>query len=174
MSDRLRPALGLAVGLAVLALAGCGGSGASSTPSYRSTSSALAAKARFVARAQAVCRGLRTQEQPLRARQESLKGQPTAVADKSFVTIARDVVTLSRAAYEKLRALPRPPTDAHAIAQLLASFSQELGDVTDVANAVADERAAAGERADEALRKSAAQSSAPADAYGMNDCIGTE
>jgi hypothetical protein len=167
MPARLRPALGLAGGLAVLLLAGCG-SGSASTPG------ASAAKARFVAEARAVCRTLEAQEQPLKARQESLKGQPTATADKAFVSVARQVVALSRAAEGKLQALPRPAADAHAIAGLLTSFTQEIADVNDVANAVADNQPAIGESADAALRKSIAQNSALARAYGMTACVGGE
>jgi hypothetical protein len=168
MLARLRPALGLAGGLVVLLLAGCGASGSAST------AGASAAKARFVADAQSVCRTLKAQEQPLKARQESLKGQPTAVADKAFVSVARQVAALSRAADGKLQALPRPAADAHAIAGLLTSFSQEIADVSDVANAVAENQPAIGESADAALRKSIAQNSALADAYGMNACVGSE
>jgi hypothetical protein len=168
MLARLRPALGLAGGLVLVLLAGCGASGSAST------AGALAAKARFVADAQSVCRTLKAQEQPLKARQESLKGQPTAVADKAFVSVARQVAALSRAADAKLQALPRPTADAHAIAGLLTSFSQEIADVTNVANAVAENQPAVGESADAALRKSIAQNSALADAYGLNACFGSE
>lgn len=167
MSARLRPALGLAGGLAVLLLAGCGGGSAS-------TAGASTEKAHFVAHAQAVCRTLEARERPLKARQESLKGQPTATADKAFVTLARQVAVLSRAAEGKLQALPRPAADAHAIAGLLTSFTQEIADVSAVANAVADNQPETGESADAALRKSIAQNSALADAYGMNACVGSE
>lgn len=173
MSDRLRPALGLAVGLAVL-LAGCGSTGTHSSQTGGSASNAGATTARFVAAAQAVCRTLEAQEKPLQARQEALKEQPTAVADKGFVSLARQVVALSQAAHAKLQALARPPADAQAIATLLSNFSGEIADVTDEAHAVAAGQAATGERANEKLRKSIEQNSASAAAYGMNDCIGTE
>ncbi len=168
MLARLRPALGLAGALVLVLLAGCGASGSTST------AGASAAKARFVADARSVCRTLKAQEQPLKARQESLKGQPTAVVDKAFVSVARQVAALSRAADAKLQALPRPAADAHAIAGLLTSFSQEIADVTHVASSVADGQPAIGESADGALRKSIAQNSALADAYGMNACVGSE
>ena len=106
MLDRLRPALGLAAGLAAVLLSGCGPTGAATTGAHAgestSTAGVQATKARFVAQAEAVCHTLNVQEQPLKARQESLKGLSTAAAGNAFVSIARQVVTFSRAADEKL------------------------------------------------------------------------
>jgi hypothetical protein len=171
MPDRPRPALGLAVGLAALLLSGCGGSG---TRTGAAGASAATTKARFVAQAEAVCRALSAQEQPLKARQESLKGLPVAEADKAFVSLARRVVSLSRAAEGKLQALPRPPDDAQAIEKLLTSFSEETADANDIANAAASRESTLGEGAEQALRRSIAANSALADAYGMKACIGSE
>lgn len=176
MPDRLRPALGLAVGLAalLLLLAGCASSGMQSAPAGASASKASAAKARFIAGAQAACRTLKAQEQPLEARQETLKEQPAGISDKAFVSLAQQVVVLSQAAHARLQALARPAADADAITTLLASFSQEIADVSDEANAVAAGKTATGERADQQLEKSIEQNSPSAAAYGMNDCIGRE
>lgn len=174
--DRPRPALGLAVGLVALSLSGCGGSGtpAGNAGTSASATGAPTTKARFVAQAEAVCRTLSAQEQPLKARQETLKGLPVATADKDFVALAQQVVTLSTAAERKLAALPRPPGDAQAIERLLASFSVETTDATAIANAAAKQENAIGEAAERALRKSIAADSALANAYGMEACIGSE
>lgn len=176
MADRLRPALGPLVLLAALILAGCGGT---STPSSHPASSAsaadaLAAKARFIAQAQSVCRSLSAQEQPLKARQETLKRLPSAVADKEFVALVHRLIVLSRAADGKLQALARPAGDAHNIERLLTSFSGQLTDVTDVADAAAKQEGSVGEAAVLALRRSIAQNIALAEKYGMKACVSAE
>jgi hypothetical protein len=178
MLDRLRPALGLAAGLATVLLSGCGSSGTGTTGAYAgqsaSTAGVQATTAHFVAQAEAVCHTLSVQEQPLKARQESLKGVPTATSDKAFVSLARQVVTLSRATDEKLRALARPPAAGRAIEQLLSAFAEELVYATNIATAAANEENTPGEDAVNELRKSIAANSALAATYGMKDCIGAE
>ncbi len=178
MPDRLRPALGLAAGLATVLLSGCGSTGAGTTGARAgesaSTAGVQATRAGFVAQAEAVCHTLSVQEQPLKARQESLKGLSTASAGSAFVSIARQVVTFSRAADDKLRALARPPADAQAIDQLLTAFSQEIAYATNIATAAAHEENTPGEDFEHQLRKSIAANSALAAAYGMKDCIGAE
>jgi hypothetical protein len=178
MPARLRPALGLAAGLATALLSGCGSSGAPTTSAHAGESASItgtqSTKAHFIAHAEAACRTLSAQEQPLKARQESLKGLPAEASDKAFVSIARQVVTFSRKADEELRALPRPPADARAIEGLLASFAQEITDTSDIAAAAANQNGTIGEDAEDALKKSIAANSTLAAAYGMKDCIGGE
>jgi hypothetical protein len=176
MPDRPRPVLGLLVALAVALLAGCGGSSAPrDTSSGESPSAARAARASFVAHAEAICRTLSAQEQPLKARQESLKRLPSAaVADTEFVALVRQLVALSRTADGKLRALARPAGDAQNIGRLLTSFSQQLTEVTDVANAAAKQESAVGEAAVLELRRSIAQNIALAGRYGMKACLSSE
>ena len=173
MPDRPRPALGLLVGLAVALLAGCGGGSATrATSSAESPSAASAARASFVAHAEAICRTLSAQEQPLKARQESLKRLPSAAAaDTEFVALVRQLVVLSRTADGKLQALARPAVDAQNIERLLTSFSQQLTEVTDVANAAAKQESAVGEAAVLALQRSIAQNIALAERYGMKACL---
>lgn len=176
MADRLRPALGPLVLLAALILAGCGGT---STPrshpaSSASAADALAAKARFIVQAQSVCRSLSAQEQPLKARQETLKQLPSGVAGQEFVALVRRLIVLSGAADGKLRALARPPGDAQNIERLLRSFSQQLNDVTAVADAAAKQESSVGEAAVQALRRSIAQNIALAQRYGMKSCVSAE
>jgi hypothetical protein len=178
MPARLRPALGLAAGLAIVSLSGCGSSGTSTTSAHASESVAItgtqSTKAHFIAHAEAVCHTLSKQEKPLKARQESLKGLSAEASDKVFVSIARQVVTFSRAADEKLQELPRPPADAHAIEGLLASFAQEITDTSDIAAAAANQNGTIGEDAENALKKSIAANSTLAATYGMKDCTGGE
>lgn len=175
MPARPRPALGLVVGVALALLAGCGGSSAAhDTPAATSASDASAAKASFVAHAQEVCRTLDTQEQPLKVRQQSLSRLPSAVADKEFVALVNRLVVLSRTAEGKLRALPRPGGDAHDIERVLASFSQQLTDVTEVASAAGKEESDLGEAAVLALKRSIAQNVALAQRYGMKACLSAE
>jgi hypothetical protein len=174
MPDRPRPALGLVVGFALALLAGCGSSSKPPDTSAASASDASAAKASFVAHAQEVCRTLNAQERPLKARQESLKRLPSAVADKEFIALVHELVALSRTAEGKLRALPPPAGDAHDIEQVLTSFSQQLADVTEVASAAAKEESDVGEAAVLALRRSIAHNVALAQRYGMKACLNGE
>ncbi len=175
MPGRPRPALGLVVGFALLMLAGCGASSApQDTSTGTSASDASAAKASFVAHAQEVCRTLNAQEQPLKLRQESLKRLPSTVADKEFIALVHQLVALSRAAEDKLRALPPPPGDAHDIEGVLTGFSQQLADVTEVASAAAKEESDVGEAAVLALRRSIAHNIALAQRYGMKACLNGE
>jgi hypothetical protein len=178
MPDRRRAALGLLVGLAVALLAGCGGSSAprhTTSASAESPSAASAARASFIAHAEAICRTLSAQERPLKARQESLKRLPSAaIADTEFVALVRQLVVLSRTADGRLRALPRPAGDAQNIERLLTSLSQQLTEVTDVANAAAKQESSVGEAAVFELRRSIAQTIALADRYGMKACVSSE
>jgi hypothetical protein len=178
MPDRLRPTLGLVAGVATVLISGCGSGGAPSTGAGAgaspSTAGTRSTTTHFIAQAEAICQTLNAHEQPLKARQESLKGLPAEASDKGFVSIARQVVTLSRAADEKLRALPRPPADARAIEGLLASFAQEITDTSDIADAAANQDGTIAEEAEDALKRSIAANSTPATAYGMRDCIGGE
>ncbi len=178
MPDRLTPALGIMLVLAALSLAACGGSGGSSASDGASAAAPVtgsnATKTEFVAQAQAVCAALSTAEQPLKARQESLKGLPTAAADRAFVSLAHQLVALSSAASSKLHALAVPAADARPIRTLLSGFSEEIDDASDIATAAAAEDNSSGELAAKSIRRLIATYGSLADAYGMSDCIGSE
>jgi hypothetical protein len=178
MLDRLRPALGLAAGLAAVTVAGCGSNGAGTTGAHAGGSASSAGTqsttASFVVRAEAICRALSAQEQPLKARQESLKGLSTTASAKTFVSIAHQVVTFSHTADDKLQALARPPGDTRAIEQLLSAFAREIVYATNIATAATNEENTPGEDAENELRRSIAANSALAATYGMKDCIGAE
>jgi TolA-binding protein len=173
MPDRFRAALGVATALAALLLSACG---TTSTPTATvSTSSPkTGTKSQFIAQAEAICRTLSAHEKPLRARQESLKGLPSAVADRTFVSLARQVVALSRAADRKLVVLPRPTGDRQALEKLLTSYSAEAAAAATIADAAANEEGTVGEDAEAALKRSIAANSPLADAFGMKDCFGSE
>ena len=119
-------------------------------------------------------RTLTAREAPLRARQESLKRLPAPVADKSFVSLARQVVALSLAAETKLETLPRPAEDDGPIGKLLASYSSEVADASTIADAAVKEESTLGEDAEDALRKSIAATAPLAASLGMKECIDPE
>jgi hypothetical protein len=178
MGAQLRRALGLAIAVPVLALAGCGSGGTSSTtPStsaHTSTQQAATTKPHFIAQAESVCRALSAQEAPLKSRQASLKGLAPSAADKAFVALVHRVVYLSRAAIGRLRALPRPPADAAAIDRLLTGLTEEATDANGIAVAAVAQESNSGEAAEDALRRSVADNRRLADEYGMKDCFGSE
>ncbi len=178
MADRPRAALGLAIAMATFGVAGCGASStqttAGSATSSATASKSIATKAQFIARAESICRKLSSQEKPLKVRQESLKGLPAATSDKPFVSLADQVVTLSRGAVSQLRALPRPPGDTGKIEELLTIYNEEATDVSNVAYAVAHQESSVGEAAEAALKRSIATNSGLAQGFGLQYCIGSE
>jgi hypothetical protein len=86
----------------------------------------------------------------------------------------RQVVTDARAAESKLRALPRPASNAHAVEQLLKAFAEETTDANGIAKAANLQEATLGELAAKDLQKSVGENAALASEYGMGDCIGSE
>jgi hypothetical protein len=172
MADRSRPAFGLVVALAALGISSCGGT-SRQTPSV-TVSSATSTPAQFIARAAAVCRGVRAQEEPLKVREESLKKLPEIVAGREFVSLAGKAAAISRAADERLRALPRPPADAQAIQRLLQAYSEEATDATAIASAAIRQESGPGEAAAGALARSIALHRAPAKSLGMGGCFAFE
>jgi hypothetical protein len=184
MVDRPRAALSLAVALVALAATGCGSTstptaastqaGTGQTAASAATSGSVPTKAQFIAQAEDICRKLSSEEKPLKARQEALKGLSAASSDKAFVSLAHQVVALSRAAGGKLQALPRPPGDAGMIEKLLIVYNEDATDVSNIAYAVANQESSAGEAAAEALKRSITVNSGLAEGFGMKDCTGSE
>jgi hypothetical protein len=174
MRDQHRLALALAAVLASLLCTGCGSSDTPTSTAHANGSAATATKAQFIAQAERICSALATDERPLKARQESLKGLPVASADAAFVSLVHQVIALSHTAASKLGALPRPAQDAAAIEKLLSSFSEETGEAKSIADAASRQESTAGEAAEDALRRSVAKNRALAAEYGMKDCIGSE
>jgi hypothetical protein len=162
--------------LTALGISSCGGNSAPKSASATDTtaSGAVATRAQFVVQAARICQKVRAQNAPLKARSESLKALPEIEADKAFVSIAREAAAISRAAVEKLRALPRPPADAQAIDGLLRAYSEESGYAGEIAKAAASEESTPGEAAASALAKSIALHSTAAKRLGMGDCFDLE
>jgi hypothetical protein len=160
--------------LLALVCAGCGSSSTSTTSVKSTAAVGVATKAQFIAQADRICAALSTQEKPLKARQETLKGLPVATADKEFVALVHQLVVFSRIAATKLTLLPEPPQDVQSIKKLLNSFSVESTDATDIASAASRQESNTGEADEQALRKSIANSRTLAAEYGMKDCIGGE
>jgi hypothetical protein len=184
MPDRSRPALGLAAPLlalaaplCVLVLSACGSSGSTTTTATGAATTAAGGaagptKAEFVARAESICRTLGDAEKPLEAKQASLRGESTSTSQSAFVALGRQVVSLSRAAEAKLRALPRPAADAAAIGTLLDAFAHDVADAEELVQAAAKEESTLGLAAEETLRKSISKNSALAAEYGATLCTG--
>ncbi|HTU77675.1 MAG TPA: hypothetical protein VMF09_02830 [Solirubrobacteraceae bacterium] len=170
----------LAVALAALALAlvlaGCGGAGVKATSASGPGAGveqrqSLAARREFVAHAAAICARAGAQAKPLKAHEEALKGQPVASATPAFVSLARRAMAIALAAYERLRALPRPPADASAVQQLLQAYAEETSDAGDIANAAAHKENSLGEAVSQALGKSVSRNLAAAKRFGMGECF---
>jgi hypothetical protein len=157
-----------------LVCAGCGSSSTSSTAGATNAAAGAVTKAQFVARAESICAKLSSQEKPLRTRQEALKGLPVDVADTDFVALVHQLVAFSKTAADKLALLPQPAQNTQAIAKLLATFSAETTEATDIASAASRQESSTGEADEQALRKSIANNRALAAQYGMKDCIGAE
>jgi hypothetical protein len=154
------------------ALSGCGSGDAKTTGDARSLTSA--SRAQFIAQAQDICGRLADRAKPLKARQASLKALPATVADKDFVSLARELAADSRQAGSELDALARRVGADHAVEGLLASFATETADVSTIAGAAASEEATRGEDAETSLRRSVEANEARAQEFGMKDCIGSE
>jgi hypothetical protein len=174
---------GLVFALTALALAACGGastkttgaSGSGSEPGATVTRRQSPATHReFVARAADICESAGAQAKPLKAREEALKGQPVASATPAFAALVRQGATIARGAYERLRALPKPPADASAIQQLLQSYAEETNDAADIANAAAHKENSLGEAISQALSRLISERLAVAKSFGMGDCFQLE
>jgi hypothetical protein len=177
MPTRSTPALGLAVLIGALLLSGCGSSSKSPSSSSTAAQAVSAAggptKAQFSAQAEAICRSLANSEKPLEAQQAALKSE-TATSSGAFVSVARQVVALSRAADAKLHALPRPAAYAGPIGKLLAAFSEDVAYANDLAQAAAKEESDIGEAAERGLRRSITANSHLAGEFGLKLCTGSE
>lgn len=158
--------------LSAFALAGCGSGGSHS--SSADTAGAATSAARFVSSARGICAKLVTQEQPLRAREKTLDELPPSARNTAYVSIATSIVKLSRAAYGKLHALPRPGADAEAIESLLTAYGNEVTDVSYMAGAVAHQENSNGEAAAASLKRSIASNKRAAERFGVIGCMGAE
>lgn len=168
------PAPALPAVLLALVCAGCGSSSTPTTASNASAAASAATKAQFIAHAESICASLSTQEKPLKARQEALKGLPVATADTEFVSLVHQLVAFSQTAATKLQLLPKPAQDAQSIEKLLTALSAESTEANDIAAAASRQESSTGEAEEQALRRSIANNRKLAAQYGMKDCIGEE
>jgi hypothetical protein len=172
MSPRPNLRLGLLVASAAIGLAGCGSSSSNSSATSQSASLEAAARTQFVTQAERICSKLSSAEAPLKARQEALKGAAEAPSEKAFVSIAGQVVTLSRAAAKQLARIPRPAADATAITIMLNVYNDEIADVSDLAHNVSEQEGTSGEAAESALKRAVATDRVEAQRFGIKACTG--
>ena len=166
----------LGAALAALMTTGCGSttySNGGSSASQAGTSSATPAQ--FAAQADAICTTLHTQQGQLRARLIGLERLPTArQARKAGGAIARESVTLARAAEVKLQALPRPVADAATIEHLLAGYREETGYALRIAEAIAHEYPRGQEAAARGLKRAVTVDRGLAVGLGLRACAESE
>lgn len=115
---------------AAMAAAGCGST--SAQPSARVSASATpsgATQTQFRAAADAICRGLRSQQEPLNARAQALT-QDTPAARRALAALLRQSVTFGHVADAKLRELSQPPGETTTIGRLVSGYEHEAAEVT--------------------------------------------
>src|SRR5271156_7124335 len=100
MADRPLPAFGLLLALAGMGTSACGST--SRTTATGTVPGAAVTQAQFIAAASSICAGVHAQEEPLKAREESLKNLPAATATPAFVSLVRQAAAISQAAGKRL------------------------------------------------------------------------
>ncbi len=122
-----------------MAAAGCGSTGIPSANVQAATSAGTptssAARARFIAGADAICQALHSQQERLNARVQALT-HDTAAARAQLQALVQRSVAFASAADAKLQALPRPPSEAAAIDRLLAGYAREAAEVSSFAGSL--------------------------------------
>jgi hypothetical protein len=186
---RVRPVIrsssALATGLAALAATGCGSTSTKTGPAHTATSAAALethtatdhlsqrpTKAQFIGEADAICRTLKSEQAPLKARVRALNAssENLPAAYKALAPLLRQSVGFARTADSKLQALPKPPGDAGRIEKLLTGYSEEAADVTNFADALGKEERGAWEASEKALAKALARDRGLARGYGFKVC----
>jgi hypothetical protein len=188
----LRSSSALAAAFVALATAGCGSttntvhSAATSTnPSTEASTvtlrskgheTAVPTKAQYIAQADAICRTLKSQQAPLKARVRALNGssQNTPSAIKALAPLVHQSVRFSRAADAKLESLSKPTGERGTIEKLLAGYSEEARHATNFADALEHEERGAWEAAEKALAKTLGLDRSLAHGYGFKVCGNSE
>ena len=132
-----------------------------------------ATTARFIVAADAICGALHSQQQPLNARAQALTNE-TAAARAQLRALLRQSVVFARAAEARLRALPRPPTDAAAIDKLLAGYDQEAAEVTSFADSLANQEPERQKFSAGSLERTTASDSKLAESLGLKACAASQ
>jgi hypothetical protein len=109
--------------LAAMSLVGCGKAGAPTQTAVSST----ATLARFDGRANEICGTLAREQEAIESRSHA----PRATGE----AVWHEIVAVSRAADNEVRALPRPPMQAGVIDQLVAAYFREARDEEEIASA---------------------------------------
>jgi hypothetical protein len=145
--------------IAVLALAGCGGSNPRTTPS----------KAQFIARADAICGHEAAKLSRVKA------GDHASGASLGQVPrLIRQVAAIHEAATAKLESLPQPPGQASTIAGWLTARTVAATFELDTAEAPTGEHSVAGSDIRAALHRATALVRSLSQSYGFRVCGTTE
>jgi hypothetical protein len=159
--------------LVAMTAAGCGSTDAPSA-SVRAGMSAEAptpgaTPARFIAAADAICGALHSQQQSLNTRVQALTRE-TAATRAQLRALLRQSVVFARAADAKLRALPRPPSDATAIDKLITGYEQEAAEVTSYADSLTSLEPEREKFSSGSLERTTASDRKLAESLGMKVC----
>jgi hypothetical protein len=159
-----------------LAAVAAGGCGSTTGPGSDRTSAAAAAPnattAHFIAAADQICGVLRSQQGPLNARAQKLTTD-TAATRALLATLLRESVAFARAADTKLKALPRPPSDATSIGKLLTGYETESAEVAASVEALVSQQPEKQRFASGSLERTTAADHALAAGLGLKICAGS-
>lgn len=148
--------------LAAMSLAGCGKTGA---PTQTTVASATTL-AQFDARANEICRTLARQQEAIESRSHVLGATGEAVW--------HEVVAVSRAADDEVRALPRPSAQASVIDRLVGAYFREARDEEEIASAFGTGDADRIRAAFATFQSLARRDAAVARSLGMTACAKAE
>lgn len=159
--------------LVAMAVAGCGSTGAPSASVHAETSAetptSSATTAHFIAAADAICRALHSQQEPLDARVQTLTHE-TAAARAQLQELIRQSVVFARAADAKLQALPQPPSEAADIDRLLAGYAHEAAEVSSFAGSLTNQELERQRFFSGSLERTTASDSKLAESLGLKVC----
>jgi hypothetical protein len=129
--------------------------------------------AHFIAAADAICRALHAQQQPVNARVGALT-QETKAARAQLQSLLRRSVVYVHAADNKLKALPRPPGEAAEINRLLAGYDEEAEEVSSFADSLTRLEPERQRFSSGSLERTTAADRKVAESLGMKTCAASE
>lgn len=163
----------LLVTFVAMAVVGCGSTGTPSGSIHAATSAGTptssATTARFIARANAICQALHSQQEGLNAHVHALTHE-TAAARAQLQALIRQSVVYARAADTKLQALPRPPSEAAAIDRLFAGYAREAAEVSSFAGSLTNQELERQRFFSGSLERTTASDSKLAESLGLKVC----
>lgn len=123
------------VAVTVLLLAGCGSS--TDTATVKRPPASAAARAAFIAKADAICANLKKAQAPLQARAGALEEASESASRRSaLASLMHKAVSIARASNARLAAIAPPPGSEPTVGKLLAGYSEEAADLEKLANAI--------------------------------------